>query len=121
MGARVVAPAFLLPSSAPALCRRGVDSHSCPTPPSAAPPAWSHAQIQAARRQFEEGRDDPPLTRNQPPVAGAIRWSRTLLARLRHTWVRLQGLGAELEALEPGRRAAAAMTGAWGWGWGDGC
>ena len=63
------------------------------------------------RRLFEEGREEPPLTRNMPPVAGGIRWSRSLLGRLRRTWVRLQGLEGDLEGLDAGRRASAAMTG----------
>lgn len=70
-----------------------------------------HPQIQTVRRLFEEGREDPPLNRNQPPVAGAIRWCRSLLGRVRRTWVRLQGLSSKLEGLDAGRRAAAAMTG----------
>lgn len=116
-----------------------------------------HCQIASVRRLFEEGREAPPVTRNQPPLAGSIRWSRGLLARLRRTWLRLQvrmcegwrmdhqrtsgathmcclaclprssgmhasgypaarlsplqALNAELESLEPGKRAAAALTG----------
>lgn len=61
---------------------------------------------------FEEGREKPPLSRNMPPTAGSIKWCRGLLVRLRCTWVRLQALSTQLEATEPGRRAAAAMTGA---------
>ena len=68
-------------------------------------------QIQSVRRLFEEGREEPPLTRNMPPVAGGIRWSRSLLGRLRRTWARLQGLEGDLEGLDAGRRASAAMTG----------
>ena len=66
------------------------------------------------RRVFEGGRQAPPRARHMPPVAGAVRWSRGLLVRLRRTWARLQALDGELEALEAGRRAAGAMTGAWG-------
>ena len=68
-------------------------------------------QIQSVRRLFEECREEPPLTRNMPPVAGGIRWSRSLLGRLRRTWARLQGLEGDLEGLDAGRRASAAMTG----------
>jgi len=64
-------------------------------------------------------RENPPLTRNMPPIAGSIKWSRGLLVRLRRTWVRLQELNSGLEALEPGKRAATAMTGG-GWGGGLG-
>ena len=74
--------------------------------------AWpTCSQIAAVRRLFEDGREEPPFTRNMPPVAGSVKWSRGLLVRLRRTWVRLQALGSELEGLEPGRRTAAAMTG----------
>lgn len=68
-------------------------------------------KIHAVRRLFEEDRDEPPLMRNMPPMSGAVKWSRSLLARVRRTWVRLEGLGCDVQALEPGRRAAAAMTG----------
>jgi hypothetical protein len=60
---------------------------------------------------FEEGKEKPQLTRNMPPVAGSIRWSRGLLLRLRRTWVRLLELDGKLDSLEQGRRAAAAITG----------
>lgn len=73
--------------------------------------ARSLLQIHAVRRLFEEGRESPPLTRNMPPVAGSIKWSRGLLVRLRRTWIRLQALNNDLEALETGRRASDAMTG----------
>lgn len=76
------------------------------------------AQIHSTRRLFEEGRSAPPLTRNMPPVAGGIRWSRTLLGRVRRTWLRLKDLNGELEGLDAGRRAAAAMMGELGWGGG---
>lgn len=72
------------------------------------------------RRMFEEGREKPPLGRNMPPVAGAIKWCRSLLVRVRSTWAGLQALGTQLEALDPGRRAAAAMTGD-KMSWGEGC
>lgn len=68
------------------------------------------------RRIFEEGQEKPPLARNMPPVAGAIKWCRGLLVRLRRTWLRLQALSPQLEAIDPGKRAAAAMTGAGGCG-----
>lgn len=40
---------------------------------------------------FERQKLDPPITRNQPIVAGAIRWSRSLFARIKKTMKRLQG------------------------------
>lgn len=32
----------------------------------------------------------PPLGRGEAAVSGAVRWSRTLLVRLKRTWGRLQ-------------------------------
>ncbi|CAF1326895.1 unnamed protein product [Adineta steineri] len=34
------------------------------------------------RTTFEAQKDDPPLLRNAPPIAGAIAWSRTLLTKI---------------------------------------
>ncbi|UJR24993.1 hypothetical protein I4U23_006354 [Adineta vaga] len=34
------------------------------------------------RTSFEAQKDDPPLPRNAPPIAGAIAWSRTLLTKM---------------------------------------
>ncbi|TNN52944.1 Dynein heavy chain 10, axonemal [Liparis tanakae] len=34
---------------------------------------------------FEEKKDNPPLNRNEPPVAGAIRWAQSLFQRIKHT------------------------------------
>lgn len=84
------------------------------------PPPPLPTQIGFVRRVFDEGRDNPPLARNMPPVAGAIKWSRGLLVRLRRTWVRLQALNSQLERMDSGKRAALHMTGMEGRGKG-GC
>ncbi|CAF1032650.1 unnamed protein product [Adineta ricciae] len=34
------------------------------------------------RTNFEAQKDDPPIPRNAPPIAGAIAWSRTLLTKM---------------------------------------
>ena len=34
---------------------------------------------------FEAKKDKPPLNKNEPPVAGAIRWVRSLFHRIKHT------------------------------------
>lgn len=39
---------------------------------------------------FQEHRDQPPVSKNQPPVAGAISWSRSLFQRIKHTVLRFQ-------------------------------
>ncbi len=47
--------------------------------------------------------DAPPLTRNMPPVAGSIKWSRSLFARVKQTMQRLQDVEAELLQGETGQ------------------
>ena len=39
---------------------------------------------------FDKQKDTPPVTKNQPPIAGAIKWGRALLARLKQTMAKLQ-------------------------------
>ena len=60
-------------------------------------------EIETATQIFEIHRADPPLTRNQPPVAGAIKWSRSLFARLKHTMNKLLGMEADIRSEEAGR------------------
>lgn len=48
-------------------------------------------EIESIRQIFESNKTCPPITRNQPMVAGAIRWSRSLFARIKKTMKRLQG------------------------------
>lgn len=49
-------------------------------------------EIDLARDIFETNKDNPPLTRNQPPVAGAIKWSRSVFSRVKHTFNSLRVL-----------------------------
>lgn len=37
---------------------------------------------------FQAQKDNPPLHKNHPPVAGAIFWERSLFHRIKHTIVR---------------------------------
>lgn len=46
---------------------------------------------------FGDVQDNPPVARNQAPVSGAIKWSRSLFARCKRTYV-------VLNAVEPGLR-----------------
>lgn len=39
---------------------------------------------------FKAGHVAPPLCKNQPPVAGAIGWERSLFYRIKHTILRFQ-------------------------------
>lgn len=34
---------------------------------------------------FEANKDNPPLNKNEPPVAGAIYWERSLFCHMKHT------------------------------------
>ena len=46
---------------------------------------------------FEECRDDPPLYKNQTPVAGAIYWEKSLFHRMKRTVLRFMTLKAMME------------------------
>lgn len=45
---------------------------------------------------FEENKHKPPVTKNQPPIAGAIKWARALLARLKQTMIKLHSTEEEI-------------------------
>ena len=47
-------------------------------------------QVDAINQLFRDHKDNPPISLNQPPVAGAITWSRALFKRIKHTVVRLR-------------------------------
>ncbi|KAF8069431.1 DHC1 [Scenedesmus sp. PABB004] len=51
-------------------------------------------EIAGAQEMFDRCRAAPPLTRNQPPVAGAIHWSHQLFSRVKLTM-------SKLDAVEP--------------------
>jgi len=53
-------------------------------------------EIDATRAMFNQHRDHPPITRNQPRVAGAIKWSRSLFARTKKTMNKLQVLDTDM-------------------------
>ena len=46
-------------------------------------------EIDIARSIFDVQQQNPPVTRNQPPIAGSIRWSRSLFARIKQTMDKL--------------------------------
>ena len=54
---------------------------------------------------FRQGRESPPLCKNQPPVAGAIHWAHSLFLRIRRTIARIKAL-PELESTDEGRAVA---------------
>ncbi|XP_031164939.2 dynein heavy chain 10, axonemal [Sander lucioperca] len=42
-------------------------------------------EVDSINEIFEEEKDKPPLNKNEPPVAGAIRWVQSLIHRIKHT------------------------------------
>ena len=47
-------------------------------------------EVDEINELFEDSRDSPPISKSQPPVAGAITWSRSLFQRIKHTVLRFQ-------------------------------
>ena len=47
-------------------------------------------ELDVINQQFVDCRGDPCVSKNQPPVAGAIIWSRSLFQRIKHTVVRFR-------------------------------
>ena len=47
-------------------------------------------EVDSINQLFLQHKDNPPLSKNQPPVAGAISWSRSLFQRIKHTVLRFQ-------------------------------
>lgn len=47
-------------------------------------------QVDAMYTLFKANADKPPIFKNQPPVAGAISWERSLFLRIKHTILRFQ-------------------------------
>ena len=65
-------------------------------------------EIETTKATFIDLESTPPLSRNQPPVAGSIAWSRGLFLRTRNTMkhfqkmrisLQLEGEGQEVEEL----------------------
>ncbi len=51
---------------------------------------------------FKEYRENPPLYKNNPPVAGAIYWEKSLFLRIKHTIIRFQTM-EEMMTSEQGK------------------
>ena len=51
---------------------------------------------------WEVSKDNPPLPKNQPPVCGAIMWSRSLFFRIKKTILKFQTY-CPLEDTEDGK------------------
>ena len=43
---------------------------------------WYEIDLEETQGMYEQHKDEPPMLRNAPPVAGAISWSRQLLKRI---------------------------------------
>ena len=52
-------------------------------------------ELQVTRDIFDKNHEDPPVYKNQPPVAGAIAWSRSLFSRVRKTMTMFETHAAE--------------------------
>ncbi|XP_066546047.1 dynein axonemal heavy chain 10 [Amia ocellicauda] len=71
-------------------------------------------EVDSINTLFVNNLDHPPLNKNQPPMAGAIYWERSLFHRIKHTVIRFleveemleseQGKAAKAKYLEVGRR-----------------
>ncbi|KAG5844641.1 hypothetical protein ANANG_G00164650 [Anguilla anguilla] len=61
-------------------------------------------EVDIINELFEQNKDNPPLSKNQPPVAGAIYWERSLFSRIKHTIVHFLDVPEMLES-EEGRAA----------------
>eukprot|EP00884_Botryococcus_braunii_P017522 jgi/Botrbrau1/4453/Bobra.0348s0039.1 len=61
-------------------------------------------EMEATSNLFRTLKDKPPVTRNQPPIAGAISWSRALFGRCKRTMARLSELQSDLRSTPAGRQ-----------------
>lgn len=48
--------------------------------------------MDTAHALFKQYQHNPPVSKNQPPVAGAIAWERSLFLRIKHTIIRFQAV-----------------------------
>ena len=60
---------------------------------------------------FENNHEAPPLSKNQPPLAGAINWSHSLFLRIRQTIARFQTMDGEMFNSEQGKMISAKFVG----------
>ncbi|CAH3028713.1 unnamed protein product, partial [Porites evermanni] len=62
-------------------------------------------EVDAMYTLFKANVDKPPIFKNQPPVAGAISWERSLFLRIKHTILRFQEMEDMLNS-EQGKLAS---------------
>ena len=51
---------------------------------------FDYVKVDVIYALFKAGHVAPPIYKNQPPVAGAIGWERSLFYRIKHTILRFQ-------------------------------
>ncbi|XP_070572584.1 dynein axonemal heavy chain 10-like isoform X2 [Ptychodera flava] len=61
-------------------------------------------EVDTVNSLFKQGLENPPLSKNQPPVAGSIAWERSLFFRIKHTIIRFQAVD-EMVTSEMGKQA----------------
>ena len=47
-------------------------------------------EVNVLDRLFEQHKSKPPISKNQPPIAGAIRWARSLFLKAKATILKFQ-------------------------------
>ena len=57
-------------------------------------------EVARVKAIFEAGKNSPPVSKNQPPIAGAIAWTRSLYYRLKKSILRFQTMPKLLESEE---------------------
>ena len=57
-------------------------------------------QVDIINDLFITYKDAPPIAKNQPPVAGAIGWSRSLFKRIKKTVLRFQTMKELIDSAE---------------------
>ena len=67
-------------------------------------------EVENINQLFLDQKDDPPISKNQPPVAGAIGWSRSLFQSIKHTVLRFQTM-KELIDSEAGKSVRRTQVG----------
>ena len=72
--------------------------------------AW--LQVDTMDGLFKEFREEPPLYKNQPPVAGAIHWEKSLFHRIKHTIIRFMTLE---EMMQSDQGKAVSTPALWCW------
>jgi len=62
-------------------------------------------EVTEVERMFNRDRDAPPLSKNQPPVAGAVRWANALLYHVKTTVLKFNSMPELLQSVK-GKQAS---------------